>query len=58
MRGTNTTFTATSTTQPTVLIIAPHHVLAVSLYQNERLKYTPISISAIITMGTALSASQ
>lgn len=37
---------------------SPHQVCLLSLYQNERLKYTPMKISAIITIGMVRNPSQ
>ena len=54
----NRTFTAISTAQPAPENQAPQMVLSMSLYQNERLKYTPIMISAAMTMGTTFSPGQ
>ena len=47
-----------STAHPAPENQAPQMVLSISLYQNERLKYTPIIISAAITMGTTRSPDQ
>ena len=41
-----------------IAIIAPQYVWSVSLYQNDKLKYMPMKISAIITMGTVSRPSQ
>ena len=44
--------------QPAAENHAPYMVLSMSLYQNDRLKYMPIIISAAITTGTTLRPGQ
>ena len=45
------TLMATITATPIALMMAPHQFWSVSLYQKDKLKYTPMKISAIITIG-------
>ena len=56
--GTKMKFIASSAAHPMPENIAPHQVFSACLYQNERLKYMPMKISAIMTMGTVRSPSQ
>ena len=51
-------FTAKSSAQPMKENMAPQYVSSFSLYQNERLKYIPMNISAAITIGTTFNPSQ
>ena len=56
--GTKRMFTTNSNVQPMNENIAPQYVSSLSLYQNERLNYMPMNISAAMIMGTTFSPFQ